>query len=111
MTTRQNKVAKQIQKDIAEIIQLHSRELFSGKMLTVTNVRITPDLGVSRIYVSVFPSGNSDETISKLNAHQSLFRNELGRKLRHQVKKIPEIMFYLDDSLDYIENIENLLKD
>ena len=111
MTTRQNKVAKQIQKDIAEIIQLHSKELFSGKMLTVTSVRITPDLGVSRIYVSVFPSGNSDEVISKLNDHHSLFRNELGKKLRHQVKKIPEIIFYLDDSLDYIDNIENLLKD
>lgn len=111
MTTRQNKVAKQIQKDIAEIIQVHTREFFAGKMLTVTQVRITPDLSISRIYVSVFPSENSDEIISKLNDHHSLFRNELGKKLRHQVKKIPEIMFYLDDSLDYIENIENLLND
>ncbi len=111
MTTRQNKVAKQIQKDIAEIIQIHSREIFSGKMLTVTNVRITPDLSLARIYVSVFPSTDSGETISKMNDHRGLFRNELGRKLRHQVKKIPDIIFYLDDSLDYIENIENLLKE
>lgn len=110
MTTRQNKVAKQIQKDISEIISIHTREFFSGKMLTVTNVRITPDLGIARIYISVFPSGNSGDIISKMNEHHALFRNELGRKLRHQVKKIPEITFYLDDSLDYIENIENLLK-
>ena len=111
MTTRQNKIAKQIQKDIAEIIQLHAREMVSGKMLTVTNVRISPDLSVARIYVSVFPSVNSSDVIKTINNHHGFFRNELGRKLRHQVKKIPEIIFFLDDSLDYLENIENLLKE
>ncbi len=111
MSTRQNKVAKQIQKDIAEIIQLHAKEFISGKMLTVTAVRISSDLSIARIYVSVFPSENSNDTIVELNAHHGLFRNELGRKLRYQVKKIPEITFFLDDSFDYIDNIENLLKD
>jgi len=110
MSTRQNKIAKQIQKDISEIIQLHSRELVAGKMLTVTAVRITSDLSIARIYISVFPSDNSSSAISVLNEHQGLFRNELGKKLRHQLRKIPEITFYLDDSLDYLDNIENLLK-
>lgn len=109
MKTRQDKVAKQIQKDIAEIIQSNSAGFFKGKMLTVTNVRITPDLGLARIYISVFPSEDSEVVIKELNKHISLYRNELGQKLRHQLRKVPEIKFYLDDSLDYIENIENLL--
>lgn len=110
MSTRQNKVSKQIQKDMAEIIRLHSPHADAGKMLTVTNVRITPDLSSARIYISVFPSADSDKTIAYLNEHMGIYRNELGKKIRHQLKKIPEIRFYLDDSLDYIDNIENLLK-
>jgi ribosome-binding factor A len=110
MTTRQNKVAKQIQKDISDIIQMHAREFISGKMLTVTTVRISSDLSIARIYISVYPSSNSAETILLLNNHLGFFKNELGKKIRHQVKKIPEISFYLDDTLDYIENIDNLLK-
>lgn len=110
MNTRQNKVSKQIQKDMAEILHLHSPHSETVKMLTVTNVRISPDLGSARIYVSVFPSSDSDKTIAYLNEHIGIYRNELGKKIRHQLKKVPEIMFFLDDSLDYIDNIENLLK-
>ena len=109
MGTRQNKVAKQIQKDIAEIVQSQSREVAPGKMLTVTNVHITADLSIARIYVSVFPSEKSDEYISELNAHVGFYRNELGKKIRHQLKKVPEINFFLDDSLDYLDNIDKLL--
>jgi ribosome-binding factor A len=110
MSTRQNKVSKQIQKDIAEILQSHTQSLTPGKLLTVTSVRISPDLGVARIYVSVFPSQNGEQSIIILNEHLSHFRNELGRKLRNQLKKVPEFRFFLDDSLDYLENIETLLK-
>jgi ribosome-binding factor A len=110
MSTRQNKVAKQIQKDIAEILLTHTRFMVPGKMLTVTSVRISPDLSVARIYISVFPSDNSVQVISLLNEHLNQFRNELGQRLRNQLKKMPEFSFFLDDSLDYLENIENLLK-
>jgi ribosome-binding factor A len=110
MSTRQNKVCKQIQKDMAEILQSHTQSMTPGKMLTVTSVRISPDLGVARIYVSVFPSESSDHAIETLNAHVNVFRNELGRKLRNQLKKVPGLHFFLDDSLDYLENIETLLK-
>jgi ribosome-binding factor A len=110
MSTRQNKVSKQIQKDMAEILRLHSPHAETVKMLTVTNVRISPDLGNARIYVSVFPSTDSDKIISDLNEHIGIYRNELGKKIRHQLKKVPEITFFLDDSLDYLDNIENLLK-
>ena len=79
-------------------------------MLTVTNVRISPDLGQARIYISIFPSQEAQVIMTELNDHVGFYRNELGQKLRHQLKKVPEIKFYLDDSLDYIDNIDNLLK-
>lgn len=108
-STRQSKVGKQIQKDLSEIIGPLAPSLAKGKMLTVTKVRISPDLGLARVYISVFPSNNSNEAIDSLNLSQGQIRNELGRKIRHQVRKVPELKFYLDDSLDYIDNIDNLL--
>lgn len=111
MSKRQEKVSKQVQKDIAVILQQYTNSIFPGKMLTVTSVRISPDLGLAKIYVSVFPSSNNAEGISTLNELKSIFRNELGKKIRHQLKKVPEIVFYLDDSLDYLDNINGLLKE
>jgi ribosome-binding factor A len=110
MSTRQNKVAKQIQKDIAEILQAHTLSLAPGKMITVTGVRISPDLSVARVYISIFPSEKSSSVVENLNIHVNQIRNELGKRLRNQLKKMPEFSFFLDDSLDYLENIENLLK-
>ena len=108
-STRQSKVGKQIQKDLSDIIGPLTPTVAQGKMLTVTKVRITPDLGLAKTYISVFPSENGIEAINNLNLHIAQIRNELGKKIRHQVKKVPEIKFYLDDSLDYIDNIDNLL--
>lgn len=109
-TTRQSKVGKQIQKDLSEIIGPMAPTIAHGKMLTVTKVRVTPDLGLAKSYISVFPSEHAEDAIKNLNQHVAHIRNELGKRIRHQVKKIPEIKFYLDDSLDYIENIDKLLK-
>jgi len=95
---------------MADIMHLHAPITETSKMLTVTNVRISPDLSVARIYISVFPSHDAEKTIAALNEHIGIYRNELGKKVRHQLRKVPEISFYLDDSLDYIDNIENLLK-
>lgn len=110
MNTRQQKVAKQLQKDLAEILQKQEAESFRGKMLSVTSVRISPDLGVAKIYVSVFPSSGSQDIIDTLNENTRHIRNDLGKRIRHQMKKVPELSFFLDDSLDYIENIDSLLK-
>lgn len=110
-STRQTKVGKQIQKDLSEIIGPLTPSLAHGKMLTITKVRVTADLGLAKTYVSVFPSEKSQESIDSLNLHASQIRHELGQKIRHQVRKIPELRFYLDDSLDYIENIDHLLND
>ncbi len=108
--TRLTRVEKQIQKDLSEIFLGLSRKLTPGKMLTVTRVRLTPDLGLAKVYTSVFPSDSSQASVDVLNDHVSQIRNELGQRIRHQVRKIPELKFYLDDSLDYIQNIDNLLK-
>jgi ribosome-binding factor A len=110
-STRQTRIGKQIQKDLAEIFKEQTNSLAPGKMLTITKVRITPDLGLAKANVSVFPSENSMEAINNLNLHVTSIRHELAKKIRHQLKKVPELKFYLDDSLDYIDNIDHLLND
>ncbi len=108
--TRQNKISKQLQKDLSEILNKFTKQLANGKMLTVTKVRVTADLGLAKTYVSVFPSTDAGTVINNLNYNVSHIRHELAQKIRHQVRKIPELKFFLDDSMDYIQNIDNLLK-
>jgi ribosome-binding factor A len=110
-STRQNKISKQLQKDLSEILNQHAKQLATGKMLTVTKVRVTADLSIAKSYVSVFPSSDAENIIKNLNTHVNQLRHELAQKIRHQVRKIPEIKFFLDDSMDYIQNIDNLLKE
>lgn len=110
-STRQNKISKQLQKDLSEILNQMAGVLAPGKMLTVTRVRVTADLSIAKTYVSIFPSGDSQISINNINHHVGQIRHLLGQKIRHQVRKIPELRFFLDDSLDYIDNIDNLLKE
>lgn len=110
-STRLTRVEKQIQKDLSEIFIPLGKKLAIGKMLTVTRVRLTPDLGLAKVYVSIFPSESAQTAVDVISEHVSQIRNELGQRIRHQVRKIPELKFYLDDSLDYIQNIDNLLKE
>lgn len=110
-STRLTRVEKQIQKDLSEIFIPLGKKLTIGKMLTVTRVRLTPDLGLAKVYVSIFPSESAQIAVDVISEHVSQIRNELGQRIRHQVRKIPELKFYLDDSLDYIQNIDNLLKE
>jgi ribosome-binding factor A len=110
-STRQTRVSKQIHKDLSEIINSMNNTLAPGKMLTVTKAKITPDLGLVKVNISVFPSTGSEAIVENLNEKKSSVRYELGKKLRHQLKKIPALKFYLDDSLDYIDNIDNILND
>lgn len=98
-----------MQKELAEILRQKTTELARGKMLTVTTVRVSPDLGLAKIYLSIFPSDKSEETLEKITDNTPRIRNELGSKVRKQLRIIPEIAFYLDDSLDYIDNIDSIL--
>ena len=110
-TTRQEKVGKQIQKDLGDIFQKKSKSLFENKMITVTVVRMSPDLQIAKAYLSIYPSKNNEETLELIRQHTNEIRYELGNRIRHQVRKIPELKFFIDDSLDYIDNIDRLLKD
>ncbi|MFI3282337.1 MAG: 30S ribosome-binding factor RbfA [Rikenellaceae bacterium] len=108
-STRQQKIAKQIQRDIADIFQKECRELFKGLLLTVTAVRVSPDFGYAKIYVSVFPFDRNEEVIALLKRENWAIRKSLGAKIKHQLKSVPEIDFFLDDSLEYIENIDKAI--
>ncbi len=109
-TTRQQKIAKQIQKDMAEILQKEAPEVTLGTLVTVTAVRVSPDFGYAKIYVSVFPFGRSAEVMQSLERQVRMLRGLLGKRIRNQIKNIPELQFFLDDSLEYIDHIEQALK-
>ncbi len=109
-TTRQQKVAKQIQKDISEIFGKEMPELFRGVMVTVTAVRMSPDLGYAKVHISVFPFERSAEIMNAVEANEWKIRKALAARIRNQLKTVPELTFFLDDSLEYIDNIDNLLK-
>ena len=108
-TTRQNKVCRLIQKELSDIFLLQTKSM-NGVLVSVTSTRISPDLSIARVYVSVFPSDRSDEIVKNLNANMRSIRFELGNRLRHQLRIIPELKFFIDDSLDYLERIDELLK-
>lgn len=108
--TRQNKVARLIQKELGDIFQKESREYFRGKMISVTVVRVTPDLSIAKVYLSIYPVQRDKDPLAEVHENQSRLRHELGNRVRNQLRIIPELIFYIDDSLDYLENIERLLK-
>lgn len=108
-TTRQNKIARLIQKDLSNIFQAQTRQK-RNLLVSVSVVRISPDLSVAKAYLSIFPSEKAQEVLKNVNEHASEIRYELGQLERHQLRIIPELKFFLDDSLDYVENIDRLLK-
>ncbi len=108
-STRQQKIARQIQRDIADIFLTECRELFKGLLITVTSVRVSPDFSYAKIYVSVFPFERNEEVIATLKRENWAIRKLLGAKIKHQLKSVPEIDFFLDDSLEYIENIDKAI--
>lgn len=108
-TTRQNRIARLIQKDLANIFQAQTRKTH-GVLVSVSVVRISPDLSVAKVYLSIFPSARAQELLDNINRQASQIRYELGNLERHQLRIIPELKFFIDDSLDYIENIDKLLK-
>lgn len=107
--TRQNRIARLLQKELAEIFQAETRKTH-GVMISVTRVRISPDLSVCTAYLSVFPSERADELIGNIRKNEKTVRYDLGRRVRNQLRIVPELRFFLDDSLDYIDHIDELLK-
>lgn len=108
-TTRQNKIARLIQKELSEMFMLQTKSM-NGVLVSVSAVRISPDMSIARVYLSVFPSARSQEIVKNVNANMKSVRYELGTRVRHQLRIIPELKFFVDDSLDYAEHIDELLK-
>ena len=109
-TTRQNKIARLLQKELSDIFRSFTQNMQKGILISPTIVRISPDLSVARVYISVFPSDKEKEYLDLVNDRSVSIRHELAQRTRHQLRTVPTLTFFLDDSLDYIENIDNLLK-
>ena len=109
-STRQKKVSRLVQKEVADIFLKKGSELAHGKMVSVTKVRVSPDLSFAKVYISIYPSAGQDDILKSVQDHSSKIRFEMGQKIRRQLRIVPEIAFFIDDSLDYIEKIDKLLK-
>ncbi len=109
-STRQLKVSRLVQKELGTIFQKDSRMLFGPVMITVTNVRVSPDLGVAKVYVSLFPVKDKEAVLQQIKTKTIEIRKALADQIKKQVRIIPNLMFFLDDSLDYAEHIDELLK-
>jgi ribosome-binding factor A len=109
-STRLLKISRLLQKEIGTLLQRESRTICNGKMVTVTTVRVSPDLSLAKVYISIFPSENSKETLNHIKDQIKLIRHKIGLNVRNQLRILPELEFFIDDSLDYIEKLEKLIK-
>lgn len=109
-STRQKKVSRLIQKELADIFLRRGNEFAHGKMVSITRVRVSPDLSFAKVYISIFPASGQEDVLKSLKEHSSKFRFDLGQKVRTQLRIVPDIAFHIDDSLDYIDKIDKLLK-
>ena len=108
---RQKRISNLIQKDISNIIQTFFREKTrSNFLVSITKVKVSQDLSLSKIYLSVFPSINNTNVLEILNKNKFDIKKKLSFLIKNQLRIIPEISFYIDDSLDYIDNIDKALK-
>ena len=108
-STRQQKVARLIQKEIASIFLIEGKNYFGSAFITVTSVRISPDLSYAKIYLSLFGTADREALLKTIKTHQSELRKILGQKIGKQVRIIPELNFYIDDTMDHAMRIQELL--
>ncbi len=109
-TNRQKKIAGVLQKDLVDVLQTAARDGMKGVLISVTKVNVTSDLGEAKVYLSIFPSEKRDELIKGIRSNTATIRYEMARRTRNQLRRMPNLYFYGDDSLDYIEGIESALK-
>lgn len=110
-TIRQQKVAALIQKELGNFFQREASVYFGGAMITVSMVRMSPDLGVAKVYLSIFSTKIDKKEVKQfIDSQNKEIRFKLGKQVGKQLRIVPELIFYLDDSIDYAENIDNLLK-
>jgi len=110
-TQRQKKIAGVIQKDLADILQRAATDGgMQGTLISVSKVFVTTDLSIAKVYVSIFPNNKAAELLEGIKSNEPLIKHDLAQRTKHQLRRIPELSFYLDDSLEYIDNIEKSLK-
>jgi len=109
-TNRQKKIAGVIQKDLVEILQSAAQDGMKGVVISVTKVNVTSDLGQAKAYLSIFPSKKKEEILKGIISNTPLIRHAVASRTKNQLRRMPELLFYIDDSLDYIENIDAALK-
>ncbi|EFI73405.1 MULTISPECIES: 30S ribosome-binding factor RbfA [Segatella] len=107
--TRQNRISRLLQKELSLIFETETRKM-RGVMVSVTRVKVSPDLGICTAYLSIFPSEKGEELMANINSNEKSIRYELGKRVGKQLRIVPELRFFIDDSLDYIERIDELLK-
>lgn len=106
--TRQNKIARLLQKELSVIFQEQTRSMH-GVMVSVTRTKVSPDLSVCTAYLSIFPSERGEELLQNIEKNNQQLRYALGQRVRYQLRIVPELRFFVDDSLDYIDRIDELL--
>lgn len=109
-TNRQKKIAGVLQKDLVDVLQSAAREGMKGVLISVSKVNVTSDLGEAKVYLSIFPSDKRDELLNGITSNTAVIRHEMARRTKNQLRRMPNLYFYGDDSLDYIEGIESALK-
>ncbi|MCD9580873.1 30S ribosome-binding factor RbfA [Tenacibaculum maritimum] len=109
-TNRQRKIAGVLQKDLVDVLQKAAQDGMKGVIISVSRVSVTSDLGIAKVHLSVFPSERRDEIIKGVTSNRPLIRHEMAKRTRHQLRRMPELLFFGDDSLDYIEGIDKSLK-
>jgi ribosome-binding factor A len=109
-TQRQKKIARLLQKDLGEIVSNMARDKMPNAMITVTKVIPTSDLSIAKVYLSLFTLSDKQQVLKEITKHEKEIRRQLGNRVRHQLRVVPELLFFEDDSLDYIEKIDSLLQ-
>lgn len=109
-STRQQKFSRLIQKELAELFAREGKHFVGNAFVTITRVKVTPDLAIARIYISLFKQKNPQELIKNLEGQMHEIRGKLGQRIRSQARHIPELSFFLDDTLDYAEKMDSLFK-
>lgn len=107
---RQQKVARQLQKDLSEIFQREVPHLFNGAFITVTSVKISPDLSVARVYLSFLATKNKEILLETIQEKGKVLRQHLGDRVRHQLRIVPELSFFIDDSVEYADKMDKLFQ-
>lgn len=105
---RQRQVAKQIQKDLGEIFQREMKQTFDKAFVTITDVKTTPDLAIARVYLSFLLTKDKEGLLETIREHTKVIRNHLAARVRHQLRIVPDLQFYIDDTAEYAQKIENL---